>query len=60
VTLEFSGDTRLAEVNLWHNGVIFSSSPSRHLSQVTSEIENSTKKFITDWNLDNKPSTAKN
>ena len=59
VTLKFSGDTKLAPVELWSKGSMASSSPSSHAALITSEIEKSTKKFITDWNLDNKPSTAK-
>jgi hypothetical protein len=47
-------------VNLWSKGSIYHSAPSRYAAQIASAIENSVKKFITDWSLDNKPSTAKN
>jgi hypothetical protein len=60
VTLKFSGDTMLVEINLWRDGGILFSPPSRHAAQITSGIEQYTKKFVTDWNLDNKPSTARN
>jgi hypothetical protein len=64
VTLKWFGDTtgaRRAEVRLWDPpGVIDYSSPSSHAQRILNEIENSVKRFITDWNLDNKPSTAKN
>jgi hypothetical protein len=61
VMLDFSGaKAKRAEVNLWRQNEIYASYASNHAALVTSAIEKYTKKFITDWNLDNKPSTAKN
>jgi S1-C subfamily serine protease len=59
VTLEFSGDEKLAQVLLWESGAVASSSPSQHAGQMTSSVEEKVKKFITDWNLDNKPLTPR-
>jgi hypothetical protein len=55
VTLEFSGDEKYAWIELWTSGGVASSYPSRHAQRMTSFIEDKVKKFITDWNLDNKP-----
>jgi hypothetical protein len=55
VTLAFSGDTRFATVELWTETLTASSSPADHANHVSGGIEKLVKKFITDWNLDNKP-----
>jgi hypothetical protein len=55
IALEFSGDEKWVEVRLWHSGGIASSHPSQHARQMTDYAEETVKKFITDWNLDNKP-----
>jgi hypothetical protein len=41
-------------IDLWRGGSISSSAKGRHGQNVRGEIEKVTKKFITDWNLDNK------
>jgi hypothetical protein len=43
-----------ADVVLWSRWSVHSSSPSNHRSQVKAAIEEGMKKFVTDWNLDNK------
>ena len=55
VTMDFSGKTLFGEVNLWSNGGIFYSNRPDHLRHVTQMIEMLGQKFVTDWNLDNKP-----
>jgi len=55
IELEFSGRQALSEVVLWRVGSILTSSANRHERQVTETIEGYAKKFISDWNLDNKP-----
>jgi hypothetical protein len=59
VTLEFSGDIKIAEVTLWKNGFAQSSNRSRHARNISDGVEEYVKKFITDWNLDNKPTVGK-
>jgi hypothetical protein len=55
VTLQFSGDEKAVEIILWKSGSLLTSSRNEHARQVSEEIEEKVKKFITDWNLDNKP-----
>jgi hypothetical protein len=55
VTLQFSGDTKFAIVDLWHSDYVVSSYWSDHEKQLSDIIEKEVKNFITDWNLDNKP-----
>jgi len=47
-------DDKFVEVNLWDRGLVYSSHPSRHMQLTTGNVEEKIKKFITDWNLDNK------
>jgi S1-C subfamily serine protease len=54
VTLNFSGDEKYAEVTLWNSTSIHSSGRAPHARQIADAIESRAKKFITDWNLDNK------
>jgi S1-C subfamily serine protease len=54
VKLEFSGRQALSDVALWRVGSILMSSANRHEKQVTETVEEYAKKFISDWNLDNK------
>jgi hypothetical protein len=55
VTLQFSGDEKFAEVLLWESDSLVTSPRDHHARQVSETIEEELKKFITDWNLDNKP-----
>jgi S1-C subfamily serine protease len=54
VTLDFSGDEKFVEVRLWSSGSIISSERTKHTRRISESIEDHTKKFITDWNLDNR------
>jgi len=56
VTLGFSNEKKRAKIELWHDGIIFSSYQSDHTQQMSETLEGRMKKFITDWNLDNKSS----
>ena len=58
VTLEFSGANRFLRVMLWQKNVVLSNSRVRHPRFVTETVDESVKKFITDWNLDNKSETG--
>jgi hypothetical protein len=55
VTLLFSGDERVVDIILWKSGSLLTSSWNGHVRQVSETIEEEVKKFITDWNLDNRP-----
>ena len=52
--LEASGRNILATIQLWNDTLVRSSSKGRHAQAIREEIDQKTKKFITDWNLDNK------
>lgn len=52
VTLIHSGQTTLATVELWQGGTLLAGPPDGQ--QVKQAVENYTKQFITDWNLDNR------
>jgi hypothetical protein len=54
-TLAFSGEKKIVPVMLWEDGCIALSSPGDHAKYLFPSIEGNVKKFITDWNLDNKP-----
>jgi S1-C subfamily serine protease len=54
VMLSFSDLQTRAEVELWHSGGMLSSDRDSHARRITGSIEQRLKKFITDWNLDNK------
>jgi hypothetical protein len=59
VTLTASGRTVFAKVELWHERFMMSSAlkdyaGQDHARRVREAIEEMTKKFITDWDLDNK------
>jgi hypothetical protein len=58
VTLEFSRDDKWAEIALWSSGYVASSTRSDHARYVSDVIEDKVKKFVTDWNLDNKPEVS--
>ena len=56
VTFSFSGDEKQGvEVVLWDTGYVASSGRSSHARYIAGGIEDQVKRFITDWNLDNKP-----
>ena len=56
VTFAFSGDEKQGvEVVLWDTGYVASSGRSSHARYIAGGIEDQVKRFITDWNLDNKP-----
>ena len=44
----------LADVVLWHSNYVLQSGKTRHMKDVQNIIEDLTKKFLIDWNLDNK------
>jgi hypothetical protein len=54
-TLAFSGETMLVPVMLWDDGYVAFSPRGDHANHLSKGIEKEIKKFITDWNLDNKP-----
>jgi hypothetical protein len=54
VTLEFSGEQVLSEINLWDDGGICSTPRWGHARRVTETLERYAKRFVTNWNLDNK------
>jgi len=53
VTLKFSRDAKFVQALLWRKGLVVSTAKSRHERNVADSIEEITKRFITDWNLDN-------
>jgi hypothetical protein len=56
VTFDYSGRrTPAAQVTLWDAGAILSSDRAIHAQDVSAELDDQTKRFLTDWNLDNKP-----
>jgi len=55
VTLKFSDRETFAPVRLWQTRFLASSGQNRHPKRVSDIVEDLTKKFLTDWNLDNKP-----
>jgi hypothetical protein len=54
VTLEPSGRSVVAQVNLWDSAVQIGSSEREHRQHVGQAIEELAKQFVTTWNLDNK------
>jgi S1-C subfamily serine protease len=60
VTLAFSGNEGRAVIQLWQSGGVASSSLGSHARRITGFVEAKVKKFITDWNLDNKPEASVN
>jgi hypothetical protein len=52
--LETSGRSILATILLWNVSSVRSSVRGRHAQPIREAIEEATKKFVTDWNLDNK------
>jgi hypothetical protein len=54
VKLAASGRPIHASIDLWNSEAIQSSAKGEHGQAVRDVIEEQTKKFITDWNLDNK------
>ena len=54
VKLKASNRDIYAVIQLWTGGSIRSSANGQHAQAVRDTIERVTKKFITDWNLDNK------
>jgi hypothetical protein len=54
VKLEASGRTIFSTIELWTLQSIWTSGKDRHAQAIRDSIEQMTKKFITDWNLDNK------
>jgi len=54
VELKASGQSILARIELWNDGSIRSSAKGQHGDVIRDWIERATKRFITDWNLDNK------
>lgn len=55
VKLDYSHRTVFTSVELWSDGGIYSTVRSDHARDVTGNIEDLAKKFVTAWNLDNKP-----
>ena len=54
VTLNFSGGNAFARIELWNTGYIIGGPQSGHPRRIAQVIEDLTKKFVTDWNFDNK------
>jgi hypothetical protein len=54
----FSGEQKQAEIQLWFNGAVASTGADRHARHIQDIIEDKVKKFVTDWNFDNKPETG--
>jgi hypothetical protein len=54
LTLDFSKRKAFAEVNLWSHSLIVSTDRAEHAHHVTQSIEELVKRFVTDWNFDNK------
>jgi hypothetical protein len=55
-SLNFSGRDIRGQVRLWENGSLISSDLPSHAERVKQQIEDITKRFITDMNMDNKDS----
>jgi hypothetical protein len=58
VRLEYSGELRSAEIQLWSSGGVAYSDQSRHAKYVSEILEEYSKKFVTALNLDNKKESA--
>jgi hypothetical protein len=58
VTLEFSGEVRMSKIQVWHANSVAYSGRSRHAKYLSEILEDQSKKFVTDWNLDNKDESA--
>jgi len=55
VTLDFSHRREaVATVQLWHQGSMVSTDLAEHAHHVTQSIEGIVKRFVADWNFDNK------
>jgi hypothetical protein len=52
--LETSGRNIFATIELWNGSWVQSSIKAQHAQALREAIEGGAKKFITDWNLDNK------
>jgi hypothetical protein len=52
---EFGGSPKFVELIFWNLGTLTSSGQFQHAQLIKEDIENSTKKFLTTWNLDTKP-----
>jgi hypothetical protein len=50
----FSDAPQLAKVQLWDRNWVGSSNPSQHGGQIKQTVEDLTKEFVTEWNLQNK------
>jgi len=50
----FSDTPQLAKVELWNTGWVGFSNPSQHGGQIKQTVEDLTKEFVTQWNLQNK------
>jgi hypothetical protein len=56
VKFDYAPDAiRYAAVTMWFSGAICVSVATKHPQMLRTAIENKTKKFLTDWNLANKP-----
>jgi hypothetical protein len=56
VKLRFFNESKFVSIELWKNGVIFSSNPNDHARDMSEVLEELMKKFVTDWNFDNRSS----
>jgi hypothetical protein len=54
IKLDFSDMDRSYRVELWFDGSVYASGMNEHARQIERAVEESTKRFVTDWNLDNK------
>jgi hypothetical protein len=54
LTLDFSHREAFAKVDLWDDGGILGTNRAGHAHHSAQFIEDLIKKFVTDWNLDNK------
>ena len=51
----FAESPRGLDIVFWIDGSIVMSAQNHHAQMVKEDVENYTKKFLTNWNLDNKP-----
>jgi hypothetical protein len=59
VILDYSGRTVFSNVELWSDGMILFTDRAYHARHVAETVEDLAKKFVTDWNLDNKPAAGR-
>jgi hypothetical protein len=52
---DFSDLSRSAAVEYWHDNWLGFSGQSQHNKMIRDDVEAATKRFLTKWNLDNKP-----